>query len=161
MNNDLRLGDFVTKITGSGWVGKVVGFYSTALTPSGVCVESCHHKGSVQIYPAKALAPVDVEQGRFDPLIFEMIREWARQRQLLPGDPEKQFVKLTEEVIELEDAMHAKDDGEIVDALGDCVVVLTVLAAQYGCCLEHCISLAYNEIKDRKGKTVNGIFIKD
>ena len=49
------LGDHVTKRTGSEWSGRVCGFYSTDLTPDGVCVESEHHAGSVQIYPAKAL----------------------------------------------------------------------------------------------------------
>jgi hypothetical protein len=48
-------GDHVTKRAGSEWTGYVCGFYQTNLTPDGVCVESEHHAGSVQIYPAKAL----------------------------------------------------------------------------------------------------------
>lgn len=48
-------GDRVTKIRGSSWTGIVVGFYSTKLTPDGVCVESENETGSVQIYPASAL----------------------------------------------------------------------------------------------------------
>ena len=51
-----NLGDRVTKIKGSKWTGKVVGFYSTALTPVGYCVESETETGSVQIYPEAALA---------------------------------------------------------------------------------------------------------
>jgi len=54
------IGDLVTKRTGSEWSGRVCGFYSTDLTPNGVCVESDAHKGSVQIYPAKALALVSI-----------------------------------------------------------------------------------------------------
>lgn len=50
-----RLGDEVRKIKGSHWRGKVVGTYSTTLTPEGYCVESHFEKGSVQIYPAAAL----------------------------------------------------------------------------------------------------------
>ena len=53
-----KLGDFVTKISGSHWTGMVVGTYSTDLTPEGYCVESSVHQGSVQIYPAKALKKV-------------------------------------------------------------------------------------------------------
>lgn len=49
------MGDLVQKTKGSEWVGKVVGTYSTLLTPEGYCVESLHHIGSVQIYPASAL----------------------------------------------------------------------------------------------------------
>lgn len=55
-----KLGDFVTKISGSCWTGKVVGFYSTELTPEGVAVESATEKGSVQIYPVKALKLVTI-----------------------------------------------------------------------------------------------------
>lgn len=50
-----RLGDIVRKKSGSEWQGKVVGFYSTKLTPQGVAVESSSHTGSVQIYPCHAL----------------------------------------------------------------------------------------------------------
>ena len=53
-----KLGDDVRKKSGSKWQGKVVGFYSTALTPEGYCVESSSHAGSVQIYPALALEAV-------------------------------------------------------------------------------------------------------
>jgi hypothetical protein len=49
------LGDFVQKISGSQWRGRVVGFYSTELTQVGYCVESSTELGSVQIYPEKAL----------------------------------------------------------------------------------------------------------
>lgn len=51
----LQLGDRVTKIKGSSWTGHIVGFYSTALTPVGCCVESENEPGSVQIYPENAL----------------------------------------------------------------------------------------------------------
>jgi len=49
------LGETVTKKSGSSWTGKVVGFYTTDLTPEGYAVESATEKGSVQIYPVKAL----------------------------------------------------------------------------------------------------------
>jgi len=51
-------GDRVRKKRGSSWQGRVVGFYSTSLTPYGVCVESEREPGSVQIYPVEALEPV-------------------------------------------------------------------------------------------------------
>lgn len=51
------IGDRVTKTSGSSWTGRVVGFYSTELTPIGYCVESETETGSVQIYPERALAP--------------------------------------------------------------------------------------------------------
>jgi dihydrofolate reductase (trimethoprim resistance protein) len=50
-----KRGDTVRKVSGSQWHGVIVGTYSTALTPEGYAVESWTEKGSVQIYPAKAL----------------------------------------------------------------------------------------------------------
>ena len=41
------------------------------------------------------------------------------------------------------------------------VVVLTNLAHLHGTEIEDCISQAYNEIKSRKGKMINGTFVKD
>ena len=50
-----KMGDKVCKVSGSEWHGTVVGTYSTELTPEGYAVESSTERGSVQIYPAKAL----------------------------------------------------------------------------------------------------------
>ena len=62
------------------------------------------------------------------------------------------------------EAYRIKDKAihnELVDGLGDTLVTLIILAAQYGLELEDCLEYAYNEIKDRTGKTVGGTFIKD
>lgn len=53
------LGDRVRKIKGSRWQGRIVGTYSTSLTPEGYAVESETEIGSVQIYPAAALERID------------------------------------------------------------------------------------------------------
>ncbi len=50
-----KRGDDVRKIKGSCWSGKVVGEYSTELTPEGFVVESSSEIGSCQLYPAAAL----------------------------------------------------------------------------------------------------------
>lgn len=52
------IGDSVTKIKGSRWTGKVVGYYSTDLTERGYAIESSTESGSVQIYPEAALMEV-------------------------------------------------------------------------------------------------------
>ena len=57
-----HIGDHVEKISGAGWRGRVVGFYSTDLTPIGYAIESDAHPGSVQIYPEKALRFVETEK---------------------------------------------------------------------------------------------------
>ncbi|AUR82941.1 electron transport accessory protein-like domain protein [Vibrio phage 1.030.O._10N.222.55.F9] len=60
------VGDSVTKTKGSSWTGKVVGYYSTSLTPNGYAVESLTEKGSVQIYPEAALCDIETPQQRED-----------------------------------------------------------------------------------------------
>jgi dihydrofolate reductase (trimethoprim resistance protein) len=65
MDKEWPLGTRVTKTKGSKWTGKIVGYYSTMLTPEGYCVESETETGSVQIYPraALALAPKEPTDG--------------------------------------------------------------------------------------------------
>ncbi len=92
----------------------------------------------------------------------QLILEWANERNLLkPENQYKQFWKLLEEVTELNKAIIDKDKDEQIDAIGDCVVVLTILANQLGLDIDECVKSAYNVIKTRKGKTVNGEFQKD
>ena len=93
---------------------------------------------------------------------FDLIRQWASNRGLYKGgDPKTQALKLVEEVGETCKAILKNDQAEIEDGIGDCVVVLTNLAHLCNTDIEHCIELAYNEIKDRKGKMDNGTFKKD
>lgn len=94
--------------------------------------------------------------------VFDDIRHWAQERGLYDkGDSKTQYIKLQEEAGELAKALLKKDNEEIVDAIGDIVVVLTNLAELEGFRIEDCIESAYNEIKSRKGKMVNGTFVKN
>ena len=93
---------------------------------------------------------------------FHLIREWAQHRGLyVSGDTKTQFVKLMEESGELARGILKNDTPEIVDAIGDMVVVLTNLAALSGVTIEHCIDSAYDVISSRTGKMVDGTFVKD
>lgn len=97
-----------------------------------------------------------------DATIFDSIRDWADKRGIYDsGDTKTQFVKLMEEVGELGKAILKDDKDEFVDAIGDCIVVLTNLSHLGGFDVEHCISSAYNEISNRTGSMVNGTFVKD
>ncbi len=94
--------------------------------------------------------------------VIQLIREWAMDRNLIDGsNPAAQMIKLREEVQELADAIANDDDSEISDAIGDCFVVLTIIALQKDFFVEDCIEWAYEQIKDRKGKMVDGIFVKE
>ena len=93
---------------------------------------------------------------------FDLIRTWAEERGLYnQGDPKTQTLKLMEEAGEICRAVLKKDEPEIIDGIGDCVVVLTNLAYLCDTSIEECIEAAYNEIKGRSGKMVNGTFKKD
>jgi NTP pyrophosphatase (non-canonical NTP hydrolase) len=87
---------------------------------------------------------------------FRKIEQWAEDRNLIRGaTPHAQMLKLTEEVGELAAGIARGQMPKIEDSIGDCVVVLTILAKQYGLNIEDCIAYAYDEIKDRKGKMVD------
>ena len=93
---------------------------------------------------------------------FDLIREWADERGLYEnGDTKTQALKLVEGVGETCRAILKEDDNEIVDGIGDCVVVLVNLAELQGVSIESCIAAAYEEIKGRKGKMVNGTYKND
>ena len=97
-----------------------------------------------------------------NPTHFDLIRTWAEERGLYnQGDPKTQTLKLMEEAGEICRAVLKKDEPEIIDGIGDCVVVLTNLAHLCDTSIEDCIEAAYDEIKDRKGKMDNGTFKKD
>ena len=94
--------------------------------------------------------------------MFEKIRQWAEERGLYhEGDPKTQLIKLQEEIGELAKATLENDKPEIIDAIGDMVVVLTNLAHLNGVNIETCIAEAYNVISKRTGKMINGTFVKD
>jgi NTP pyrophosphatase (non-canonical NTP hydrolase) len=94
--------------------------------------------------------------------IFENIRDWAETRGLYDkGNSHTQYVKLQEEAGELAKALLQNDKAEVIDAIGDMVVVLTNLAHLEGVHIETCIAEAYKVISNRKGKMINGTFVKD
>ena len=93
---------------------------------------------------------------------FDLIRDWADERGLYEnGDPKTQALKLMEEVGEIARAVLKDDTDEIIDGIGDAVVVLTNLAELIGMPIEACIDEAYDVISKRTGKMVNGTFVKD
>ena len=120
---------------------------------------------------AGALSPTSAQQKSecckeectcMNPTHFELIRDWADERGLYEkGDPKTQYLKLMEEAGEVGRAILKNDHPEIVDGIGDMVVVLTNLAHLNGVSIEHCIEEAYNVISKREGKMINGTFVKN
>ena len=89
------------------------------------------------------------------------IEEWAKARNLHTADPAKQMLKLGEEFGELCQGMAKNKPDQIEDSIGDMYVVMTILSMQLELDIEDCVLGAYNEIKDRRGKMVNGVFVKE
>ena len=85
--------------------------------------------------------------------------KWGEDRDLYKESTiEDQINKLEEEFFELASAELLNDQ---IDAIGDMMVVMTHIAKMLDTTLTTCYATAYNEIKDRKGKMVNGLFVKE
>ena len=93
--------------------------------------------------------------------LTDLIKIWAMDRGLDVADPNKQMLKLMEEVGELAQGMAKGNQEQVIDSVGDVYVVLTILSMQIDLDIEDCIEQAYVEIADRKGKMVNGVFVKE
>jgi len=94
--------------------------------------------------------------------VYDLIRNWADERGIyINGDAKTQFIKLQEETGELARAILKNNKEELIDAIGDVVVVLTNLAALEGLKIEDCIVSAYDVIKSRQGSMINGTFVKE
>ncbi len=90
----------------------------------------------------------------------DKIVQWHRDRNLVDGSTDhQQFEKLLEEVEELR--LNIMNSQPIVDDVGDIIVVLINLCERNGLTLKECMAHAYNDIKDRRGQMVDGLFVKE
>lgn len=101
-----------------------------------------------------------------DPMNFEELQElvinWAYERNIIDvKKTPKQFMKVTEELGELAEGINKDNQGQIKDSLGDILVTLIILSKDLDVDLLDCLRGAYDVIKDRTGKTVNGVFVKE
>lgn len=103
-------------------------------------------------------AKIDRALNTFD--LIENIVQWHRDRNLIEGSTDKdQFCKLMQEAGELSDSICKQKD--VSDDIGDMIVVLINIATRNGLELSNCLKKAWEDIKDRKGRMVDGVFIKD
>lgn len=97
--------------------------------------------------------------------LINEVRQWGADKQIT-GENGKansltQYLKLHEECGELLAGLVNQDKAETIDAIGDCGVVLILLAELEGIAFEDCLESAYNVISKRTGRIENGVFIKD
>jgi len=92
--------------------------------------------------------------------LMRKITQWHHDRNLIEGATDKdQLAKLIQEMGELSDNICKGKD--VADDIGDMIVVLINIAERNGLTIEDCLEQAWNDIKDRKGKMVDGIFVKE
>lgn len=101
----------------------------------------------------------DIANTRVNDVISD-ITQWHYDRNLIDGaDDYGQLEKLDEEVSEL--SLSIVKGNSPIDDIGDIIVVIINIAERHGLTIEQCLEHAYNDIKDRKGKLVNGVFVKE
>lgn len=97
---------------------------------------------------------------------FEELKQnvelWAYDKNLIHSDYRfKQFEKVVEEVYELKEEIIEDNLDNMKLEMGDCLVTLIILSKQLGIDIVDCLEQAYNKIKFRRGKTINGKFVKE
>lgn len=100
----------------------------------------------------------------------KLVIEWADKKDLLHEEnADKQFMKFIEEVFEFKTELDIYRIFGYVDLnfenmkteMGDIFVTLIILCKQLGITPAECLELAYKKISKRKGKTIDGIFVKE
>lgn len=92
--------------------------------------------------------------------LIAKVEQWAREKGLDQAESSKQMLKTVEEVGEVASALARKEKDALRDGIGDVVVTLIILVMQNDMDLYECLNQAYNEIKGRTGKMVDGVFVK-
>ena len=91
-----------------------------------------------------------------------LIRQWGHDRNIINGSTvHAQIAKFNEEFGELVSAILRGDRVGVKDGFGDAIVVLIMMMAQTQCSMKDCMQAAYDEIKNRRGKMVDGVFVKE
>ena len=94
--------------------------------------------------------------------LHEFIIKWANDRKIInPKNASNQFIKVTEELGEIAEGINKNNREQIKDSLGDILVTLIILAQDLNLDLLDCLNSAYKVIQNRKGKTINGVFVKE
>ncbi|EFR30647.1 hypothetical protein HMPREF9257_0553 [Eremococcus coleocola ACS-139-V-Col8] len=93
--------------------------------------------------------------------LVKSVEVWAMNKNLDKADPRAQYLKVVEEVGEIAAGLARNDKFEVIDAIGDSLVTLIILAKTIDSSAVECLGTAYDVIKDRTGKVVDGVFIKD
>lgn len=128
------------------------------IAPMGVITEAY---AKLKAFAVRPVCNINKEKEVEEMPVTEKIKKWFKDRNLDRADPKSQMLKLMEETGELAEGIAKNRPDQIKDSIGDIYVVLTGLSIQLGYNIEECIEAAYEEIKDRKGKMIDGVFVKE
>ena len=92
--------------------------------------------------------------------LIKQVEQWSIDKGLDKGNSDRQALKFYEEAGEIGAALSRNRMDDLKDGIGDTIVTLIILAQQHGMTIEECLQYAYDEISQRKGRTINGTFIK-
>src|SRR5699024_12040228 len=93
--------------------------------------------------------------------LIKSIEQWSIDRKLNNSEPNKQSLKILEELGETASALLKDKRNELIDGIGDVLVTVIIFAQQNGLSAEECLQSAYEEIKNRNGKLIDGTFVKE
>ena len=94
--------------------------------------------------------------------LHEAVIQWAEDRNMIsPKNTSRQYMKVSEELGEIAEGINKNNREQVEDSLGDILVTLIILAQDLNFDLLDCLNSAYKVIQNRKGKTINGVFVKE
>lgn len=93
--------------------------------------------------------------------LINQVEQWSKDKGLDKAESSKQMLKVVEETGEVASALARGNQDMLRDGIGDIVVTLIILAQQNDMDLYECLNTAYDEIKGRQGKMVDGVFVKN
>lgn len=96
-------------------------------------------------------------------VLEQKIIQWSTDRGIIQhSTPAAQTLKAVSEMGELADNIIKGRHEAARDDIGDIIVCLVNVAHMIGSDVEECLGVAWNDIKDRKGRMVaGGAFVKD
>src|SRR5690625_4540794 len=104
---------------------------------------------------------VTVIKGKPYPLDTEVISFFEEKGLYEKTTYSDQFLKLKEEVGELEEALPTGDDEQILSEAGDVYITLMNVLKCCGLSMEQAVNYSVDKVVKRKGQVKNGVFIKE
>ena len=108
----------------------------------------------------KQRAMDEVEANSFDQMV-DNVCKWAIARNITAEGGATSYSQLDKLREEVEEFANATTTQEAKLEFGDMLVCLINVARLRGLDMAECLELTYNKIKDRKGRMIDGKFVKE